>query len=98
MGSSPLSLERVVSFTPACESWDMAEGRWSGCMSLLQARSCGLDPSTILGAHHAHYASNRDMTSWTADSNEALCLQLGSWQFSDLLATDSLVSESGGGL
>lgn len=62
-------------------------GRWSSCVSLLQARSCGLDPSTILGAHHAHHASKRDMTSWTADSNEALCLQLGSWQFSGLLAT-----------
>ena len=38
------------------------------------------------------------MSGWTADSNEALCLQLGLSRFSGLLVTDSLVSESGRGL
>ena len=97
MGSSSLSLKRIVPFTLDCETWERCCARLR-TLALLQARSSSLDPSTILGAHHAHHASKRDMSGWTADSNEALCLQLGLSRFSGLLVTDSLVSESGRGL
>jgi hypothetical protein len=85
MGSSSLSWDdrgymRNLLAIPG--TWPKVEQ--SSCVSLLQARSWGLDPSTILSTHHA---SKRDMTDWTSDSNKALCLQLGLWQFSGLLVT-----------